>query len=198
MDMNTEAATTGSTPSTARTTEWDIDPAHSSAHFSLRHMVVTTVRGGFDKLTGSVSIDELDFTRSKVDVTIDATSINTREAKRDEHLKSADFFDVAQFPVIGFKSTLIERADGGSLKLTGDLTMHGVVRPVTLLVEGPTSALKNPWGQTVRGVSATAKLNRKDWGLGWNQLIEAGGLLVGEEVKLQLDIELIARAAVQQ
>jgi polyisoprenoid-binding protein YceI len=173
--------------------EWQIDPAHTTAQFSVKHMMVATVRGQFQKVTGTINLDDKDATHSTIEVTIDAASIDTREPKRDGHLKSPDFFDVAKFPNITFKSTKIERSGKDLYKVTGDLTMHGVTHPVTLTVEGPTAPLKNPWGQQVRGVSASGKINRKDWGLTWNKALEAGGVLVGEEVTLQIDAELDAK-----
>jgi len=170
--------------------EWVIDSAHTGVHFSVRHMMVSTVRGEFQKVSGTVQLDEQDLTRSTVNVEIDASSIHTRDEKRDGHLKSPDFFDVAQFPKLTFKSTRIEKAGDGGLKVTGDLTLRGVTRPIVLEVDPVGPAVKNPWGQWVRGVSATAKLNRKDFGLNWNQALEAGGILVGEEVKLHIEAEL--------
>ncbi|MDQ3264417.1 MAG: YceI family protein [Myxococcota bacterium] len=170
--------------------EWTLDPAHSAAQFSVKHMMVSTVRGEFQKVSGTVSVDEKDVTKSKVNVTIDPASINTRQEKRDEHLRSADFFDVAQFPTMTFASTKVQKGKGGKLKVTGDLTMHGVTKPVTLDVESLSKPIKNPWGQTVRGFSATGKLNRKDFGLNWNKGLEAGGVLVGDEISLQIDGEL--------
>ena len=176
----------------ARTTEWEIDPAHTRAHFSVKHLMVSTVRGQFKSVTGTVTLDEADLTRSRVQVEIDAGSIETGEPKRDGHLRSPDFFDVEKFPKITFHSTRIERS-GDEFKVTGDLTMHGVTRPTTLLVESLSAPTKSPFGSVVRGVSATGKLNRKDWSLAWNAPLETGGVLVGEEVKLQIDAELFAK-----
>jgi len=180
------------TTAAATTTEWELDSAHSAAHFSVKHLMVSTVRGQFKTVTGSVILDEADLTRSRVQVEVDAASIDTREPKRDAHLKSPDFFDVEKFPKLSFRSTRIERA-GDEFKVTGDLTMHGVTRPVALTVDSLSAATKSPFGQVVRGISATGKLNRKDWGLGWNAPLETGGVLVGEEVKLQIDAELVAK-----
>ena len=177
--------------------EWTVDPSHSSVQFSIKHMMVSTVRGKFQKLSGTVNLDEKDPTKSSIEVTIDATSIDTGEPKRDAHLKSADFFDVAKYPTLTFKSSKIEKAGKGKFKVTGDLTMHGQTRPVTLAIDGPTGAVKTPWGSLTRGVSATGKLNRKDWGLGWNKAIEMGGVMVGDEVQLQLDVELSPKQAQQ-
>lgn len=169
--------------------EYELDPAHSTAQFSVRHMMVSTVRGQFDRVTGTASLDEKDLTKSKVEVSIEAKSINTREPKRDEHLRSPDFFDAVKFPAVTFSSTKVEKAEGGKFKVTGDLTMRGVKKSVTLLAE-ITAPVKNPWGQQVRGVTASGKLNRKDWGLTWNKGLEAGGVLVGDEIQLVIDAEL--------
>jgi polyisoprenoid-binding protein YceI len=170
--------------------EWTIDPSHSAAQFSIKHMMVSTVRGNFQKISGTVNLDEKDLTKSSVEVTIDATSVDTREPKRDAHLKSPDFFDVAKYPTLTFKSTKVEKAGKGKFKVTGDLTMHGQTHSLVLTVEGPTPAVKTPWGTQARGVSASGKLNRKDWALGWNKAIEMGGVMVGDEVQLQVDAEL--------
>jgi polyisoprenoid-binding protein YceI len=178
---------------TVRTTEWEIDTAHTAAQFSVKHLMVSTVRGQFRKVTGKLLLDEADPTRSTVQVEIDAASLETGEPKRDGHLRSADFFDVEKYPKLSFRSTRIERT-GEEFMLTGDLTLHGVTRPVTLTVESLSGAMKDPYGRVVRGVSAIGKLNRKDWGLGWNAALETGGVLVGEEVKLQIDAELVAKA----
>jgi polyisoprenoid-binding protein YceI len=173
---------------------WDIDPAHSAAHFSVRHMMVSTVRGEFGKLAGTVKLDPADFTRSSVQAIIDARSINTREPQRDDHLRSADFFDVEKFPTIDFKSTRIAKTGPETYELTGQLTMHGITRDITLTVESDGVETKDPWGKLRRGASATGKLNRKDFGLNWNQTLETGGILVGEEVKISIDVELVQSA----
>ena len=166
---------------------WEIDPAHSSSGFAVRHMMVSTVRGSFGKTTGTVTYDGKDASTLKVDATIDATTINTGVEKRDGHLKSPDFFDVEKFATITFKSTKAEKAADGKLKVTGDLTMHGVTKSVTLDVE-VTPEVKTPMGPRV-GATATTTINRKDFGLGWNKVIEAGGVAVGEEVKITIDVE---------
>jgi polyisoprenoid-binding protein YceI len=175
--------------------EWDVDPTHSSATFSVKHMMVSTVRGEFEKVSGTVNLDDAAPTKSTVEVVIDATTINTRNAQRDAHLKSPDFFDAAKFPTLTFKSTKIEKAGKGKYKVTGDLTMHGVTKPLTLEVEGPTAAVKDMMGRQVRGVSAKGKLSRKEWGLTWNKALEAGSVVVGDEIQIQLDAELVAKAA---
>lgn len=182
-------------PALAGAATYELDPAHSSAQFSVRHMMVTNVRGDFGTIAGKVVLDEKDLTKSTVEATIDATSINTRDRKRDDHLKSADFFDVAKFPTITFKSSKVQKVADGKLKVTGMLTMRGVSREVTLDVEGPTAEIKDPWGNIKRGASATTKINRKDFGVNWNAPLETGGLVVGEEVAITLDIQLTKKQA---
>ena len=175
----------------AAPTTWDIDPAHSSAGFSVRHMMVSTVRGDFGKLTGTVTIEGTDWKTAVVDASVDVNTINTREAKRDGHLKSPDFFDVAKYPTITFKSTKVDVGAGGAIKLMGNLTMHGVTKPVTFDVQPISKEYKNPSGQIVIGTSATTKLDRKAFGLNWNKPVEqAGGVLVGDDVNVTLDLEL--------
>ncbi len=178
----------------AEPTTWDIDPGHSGAHFSVRHMMVSNVRGDFGKVTGTVVYDAKDPKKSTVEATIDVNSINTREEKRDAHLKSPDFFDVAKFPAITFKSKKVEPAGKGKLAVTGDLTIHGVTKEVKLDVTGPAAEAKDPWGNTKSGAEATTKINRKDFGLAWNKALETGGIAVGEEVSITLDIELTKKA----
>ena len=170
---------------------WNIDPSHSTAEFTVRHLMITNVRGRFGKLSGTVDFDPEKPDQADVSVSIDATSIDTREEKRDAHLRSADFFDVEKFPTLEFKSKRVEKTDDG-FQIIGDLAMHGVTKEVALDVEGPTSPSKDPWGNTRIGASATAKINRKDWGLHWNTALETGGVLVGEQVKIQLEVSLVA------
>jgi polyisoprenoid-binding protein YceI len=179
----------------ARESEWELDPTHVAVQFAVKHMMVTTVRGGFKQVKGTIRLDEGDLTKSSVEVVIDTASIDSHMAARDEHLRSADFLDVATYPTLTFRSTLIEKRKGGGLRVTGDLTIKDVTRSVTLDVEEIGPALKNPWGKLVRGVSATGVLHRKDFGLTWNAALESGGVLVGDEVKLQIDAELVAKAA---
>jgi len=173
---------------------WQIDSAHTAAQFSVTHMMVSTVRGQFNKTTGTVVWDGSDFSKAVVDVVIDAASIDTREQRRDDHLRSADFFDVAKFPTLTFKSTKIEPAGSGKLKMTGDLTMHGVTKQVVFDVTGPSAVLKEANGTRV-GASATTKISRKDFGLNWNRAVEAGGVVVSDEVAITLDVELVNRPA---
>lgn len=172
---------------------YDIDPAHSAAHFTVRHMMVSNVRGEFSKVTGTVEYDPANPAAAKVEATIDATTINTREPKRDAHLKSADFFDVANHPQIRFVSKRVMPAGPGKLKVLGDLTMHGVTREVTLDVEGPAPEIKDGRGGAKSGASASTRINRKDFGLTWNRTIEAGGVVVGDEVVIDIDVELNRR-----
>jgi polyisoprenoid-binding protein YceI len=175
------------------TATWKIDPAHSNAQFSVRHLMISNVKGEFTGVSGQITFDPQQPEKLSAEATIDVNTINTREADRDKHLKSADFFDAINFPTLNFKSKRAERGAGG-LKLTGDLTLHGVTREVTLDVEGPTTPLKDPWGFTRIGASATTKINRKDFGLTWNQALETGGVLVGDEIKITVDVELVAQA----
>lgn len=176
--------------SLAQTSSWTLDPAHSHASFTIRHLVISNVRGDFQKLAGTVKLDEKDVTKSTVEATIDAASIDTRIADRDNHLRSPDFFDVAKYPTITFKSTKVEAAGPGKLKVTGDLTMHGVTKSVVLDVEGPTAEVKDPWGNARRGFAGSTKIDRRDFGLTWSKLVEAGPV-VGDEVKIELEGELI-------
>lgn len=169
---------------------WNIDGSHSTAEFSVRHLMITNVKGRFGTLSGTVDYDPEKPEASQIDVTIDATSIDTRDEKRDAHLRSPDFFDVEKFPSLTFKSTSVKKTDDG-FAATGDLTIHGVTKPVTLEVEGPSDQNKDPWGNTRIGASATAKINRKDFGLNWNAALEAGGVLVGEQVKISIDVSLV-------
>ncbi|MCJ7442477.1 MAG: YceI family protein [Thermoanaerobaculaceae bacterium] len=178
----------------AQTSRWEIDPAHSNASFTVRHMMVSNVRGEFTKLAGGVDVVGDDPTTAKVVVTIDAASINTREPKRDAHLRSADFFDADRFPTITFTSKKIERAGEGRLKLVGHLTMHGVTKEVTLDIEELTPEVKDPGGNLRVGAHATTRINRKDFGLLWNRILASGGVLVGDEVAITIDVELVKKA----
>lgn len=180
-------------PALAAAETWSIDADHSSVGFTVRHMMVSNVKGSFGTFSGTVEVDEKDIARSKVSVTIDAASINTGVAKRDEHLRSADFFDTARYPTMTYVSKKVEKSGKDRLKVYGDLTLRGVTRPVVLDVEGPTAAYRDPWGKTRRGASATAAINRRDFGLTWNKVIEAGGVLVGDEVKIILEMEFIRK-----
>jgi polyisoprenoid-binding protein YceI len=175
---------------TAASSTWTVDPAHTEAGFAVKHLVISTVRGDFNKLGGTVVLDEGDVTKSTVEVTIDAASIDTRIEKRDTHLKSADFFDVAKYPNITFKSAKVEKSGEGKLKVTGNLTIKATTKPVVLDVTGPTAEIKGPDGKGRRGFSATTKINRQEFGLTWSKTVEAGPV-VGDEITIQLDGELI-------
>jgi len=177
-------------PQTAVTT-WNIDPAHSVAEFKVKHMMISNVKGQFTAVKGSLTLDEADLTNSVVEASIDAASINTREPQRDAHLKSPDFFDVEKFPTLSFKSNRVIRVEDGELGVAGELTIHGVTRHVVFAVEGPTAPAKDPWGNIRVGLAATTKINRKDFGLTWNAALETGGILVGDEVTITLDVQFI-------
>jgi polyisoprenoid-binding protein YceI len=180
--------------SLASAASYEIDGAHSTAGFSVRHMMVTNVRGDFTKLSGTVDFDPNDLSKASIRATIDAASINTRNERRDNHLRSADFFDVAKFPTLTFVSKKFAKVADAKYKVTGDLTIHGVTREVVLDVEGPTPEVKA--GNSFKtGASASVKINRKDYGLTWNRALEAGGVTVGDEVSITLDIELNRKEA---
>jgi polyisoprenoid-binding protein YceI len=169
---------------------WQLDSSHSHIQFSARHMMLSKTRGEFESFSGVFNLNEATPAASTVEVQIDAASINTRDEKRDEHLRSADFFDVANFPYITFKSTGVEVLDSERAKLHGDLTIRGVTKPVTLNVEH-TGKSKSPWGTENFGFEAHIKINRKDWGLTWNVALETGGVLVGEEIGIDIELELV-------
>jgi polyisoprenoid-binding protein YceI len=178
----------------AQSTTWAIDPAHSTAAFTVRHMMINNVRGEFSKVMGTLALDPKDITKSSVEATIDAASVNTRVEARDNDLRSSNFFDVAKYPTLSFKSTKVEQVAPGKLRVTGDLTMHGVTRPVVLEVDGPSPEIKDPWGNTRIGLSASTRINRKDWGLMYNKLLESGGMVVSEEVAIDLELEFVKKA----
>jgi polyisoprenoid-binding protein YceI len=182
-------------PAFAQSETWTIDTPHSNAQFSVRHMMISNVKGEFNKVTGTVELDEKDITLSKVEATIDVDTINTREPKRDAHLKSPDFFDAAKYPTITFKSSSVTKAADGRLKVTGDLTMHGVTKQVVLDVEPLSPPMKDRGGNLHAGTSATTRINRKDFGVNYNAALEAGGVVVGDEVTITIDVELVKRAA---
>lgn len=173
------------------TTTWNIDPAHSVAEFKVKHMMISNVKGQFSKLAGALSFDEADLSNSRVGASIEAASIHTGDAQRDAHLKSPDFFDVEKFPALTFESKGMRVVRDGELSIEGDLTLHGITRKVTFAVEGPTPPSKDPWGNTRIAISASTKINRKDFGLNWNAALETGGILVGEEVTITLEIEFV-------
>ena len=180
-------------PTFASATTWTIDPDHSDVGFKVKHLMVSNVKGNFEKYTGVVEINDKDITKSKVQVNIDTNSINTNVQKRDEHLRSADFFNVAKYPAMTFVSKKVAKAGKDKLKVTGDLTLHGITKQVVLNVEGPTRESKDPWGNIRKGATATTKINRKDFGLVWNAALETGGVTVGEEITITLEIEMIKK-----
>ena len=173
---------------------WNIDSTHSVVEFKVKHMMISNLKGQFTHVTGALSLHEADLTQSSVEAAIEVASIHTRDEGRDAHLKEADFFDAKQFPTMQFKSTHIALKSDGEPVVTGDLTIKGVARSVKFAVEGPTAAAKDPWGGTRIGVSATTKINRKDFGLTWNSPLEAGGLMVSDEVNITLDLEFVKQA----
>jgi polyisoprenoid-binding protein YceI len=175
----------------SQTIHYTIDNAHSTAGFKVRHLMVANVRGEFSKLSGTVAFDSANPANSRVEADIDVTSITTGDQQRDGHLKSADFFDAEKFPIIRFASRKVTSVNGGGeYKVLGDLTIHGVTKEVTLDVEGPAPEQKDPWGNVKSGISATTKINRRDFGLSWNAALETGGVLVGDDVQIHIDAEL--------
>ena len=169
---------------------WEIDPSHSDATFSVKHMMFSTVRGHFNVLSGKLDIDEEQPENSWVEAQVDVTSVDTRSEQRDGHLRSPDFFDAEKYPTLTFKSTKVERVSGNQYRVLGDLTMHGVTKPVVFNAEYHGQG-KNPWGMQVAGLSAKTKINRKEWGLNWNAPLETGGVLVSEDVNIEIDLEAI-------
>ncbi len=174
---------------------YEIDPAHSSVHFSIRHMMISNVRGGFSGVKGTVVYDPDNLTESGIRAEIDVNSINTLDEKRDAHLKTPDFFDVEHYPTITFVSKQVEKLSDGEFNVTGDLTIHGVTKETVLKVDEVSPEGKDPWGNMRTGASAKAKVSRKDFGLVWNAPLETGGILIGEDVKLEFDIELVKAQA---
>jgi len=176
----------------AETSTWNIDPAHSTAQFTVRHMAISNVTGNFTKVSGTVALDEKDITKSQVSASIDVNSVDTRVEMRDKDLKGPSFFDVEKYPTMEFKSKSI-RKSGDKLQVVGDLTIHGTTREVTLDVDGPTAEIADPWGNARRGLSATTTINRKDFGLVYNNLLKTGEAAVGDIVKIQIDVELVKK-----
>jgi polyisoprenoid-binding protein YceI len=175
---------------------WNVDPNHTHSSFTIRHLVITNVRGEFGKTTGAIVLDEKDVTKSTVEAAIETATIDTRVPDRDKHLRSPDFFDVAKYPSMTFKSTKVEKAGEGKLKVTGNLTIKNVTKPVVLDVTGPTKEIKDPWGNVRRGVSAVTKINRQEFGLTWSKTIEAGPV-VGDEVTIEIEAELLKQGPKQ-
>jgi polyisoprenoid-binding protein YceI len=180
-----------SAPEVTAITTWNIDPVHSTAQFKVKHMMISNVKGEFTTITGKLELNGSDINKSRVEASIDAGSINTREAQRDAHLKSADFLDVEKFPTLTFKSTRISKMSVDEISVEGDLSIHGVTRAVVFDVEGPSAPTKDPWGNTRIGISAKTTIKRKDFGLTWNAALETGGIVVGEEVHITLDVEFV-------
>ena len=178
-------------PASAGTTTYQIDPRHSSAGFGVTHLMISTVRGEFHGVTGTVVVDDTDISKSSVNVTIDTTTVDTREPDRDKHLKSEAFFDVAKYPTITFQSTKVERTPDGGLKVTGDLTIRGVTKTAVLTAALLKAPIKDPWGLQRTAVSAATKINRQDFGVAWNQKLDSGGVVVGDDVNVTLDVEMI-------
>ncbi len=181
-------------PSLALGSTWQIDPGHSSFQFKVRHMMVSNVRGDFDKMTkGVISFDDQDGSSIKAEVIIEAASINTGHSKRDEHLRGPDFFDVTRYPTVTFVSKQVTRIDSDKLRATGELTIRGITREIILDVFGPTPEVKDPGGTYRRGLTATTKINRKDFGLAWNRVLDTGGVVVGDEVEISVEIEMFKK-----
>ncbi len=178
-------------PTFALAATYEIDPAHSSFNFKVRHLTVSNVTGTFGKVNGIAEIDDREITALKVEVTLDASSIDTGHANRDEHLRGPDFFDVAKYPTLKFVSRKISRIDANKIQVTGDLTIRDVTKEVTVDVEGPTPEIKDPGGKMRRGATGSTKINRKDYGIMWNKTLDTGGLVVGDEVSISVEVELI-------
>ena len=176
----------------AQTTTWTIDPNHSTAQFTVRHLAISNVSGNFTKVTGTVQFNEKDITQSQVNAVIDAASVDTRVPDRDKDLRSPNFLDVEKYPTLEFKSKRFVN-NGGKLQMIGDLTLHGTTREVTLDIDGPTPELNDPWGNVRRGLSATTTINRKDYGVVWNHTLATGEAVVGDNVKIQVDIEIMRK-----
>ena len=180
-------------PLLAFSADYSIDPNHSSAQFTVRHLMVSNVKGAFSKVTGTISYDPNNLATSSVDASIDVSTVDTRQPQRDADLRSDHFFDVAKYPTITFKSTQFYR-EVNQLKVKGDLTMHGVTKPVVLDVDGPSPEIKDPWGNQRVGASISTKINRHDWGLNYNKMVEAGAV-VGDEITINIDLEAVRKKA---
>ena len=179
------------TASPAAVTTWNIDPAHSAAEFKVKHMMISNVKGRFSGLSGTLTLHEPEHTLTRVEASIDVATVNTGDVQRDGHLKSGDFFDVEKFPTMTFASTRVQPKGDGEFDVTGDLTLHGLSRTVTFAVSDLSAPGKDPWGKTRIGLTATTKINRKDFGLSWNAALEAGGFLVGDEITISLDVQFL-------
>ncbi len=177
----------------AAASTWVLDAEHSTVGFAVKHMMVTDQKGAFDTFSGTIELDDKDITKSTVNVTIDPASVNTKNKKRDDHLRSPDFFDATKFPKMTFVSTKVEKAKDGGLLVTGNLTIRDVTKPVTLTVAPLSDEFKDPWGGSHRGTTATATVNREEFGLTWNKALEKGGFVVGKDVKIELQVELLPK-----
>ncbi|MGA8058318.1 MAG: YceI family protein [Candidatus Binataceae bacterium] len=180
-------------PLAASADTWQIDPAHTTVGFTVRHMTISSVRGQFDKVAGTITAKDNDPASAVIEATIDTASIDTRSADRDSDLKSPNFLDVTKYPTMTFKSKKIEAAAPGKWNVVGDLTLHGVTKEVTLAVEATDAPIKDPWGNTRAGASATTTISRKDFGLTWNKMIEAGGAVVGDAISVEIDVEAVKK-----
>ena len=179
------------TTSTPVTTTWKLDPAHSSAEFKVKHMMISNVKGTFSGLSGTLTEHATDKTLSTIEASVDISTISTGDAQRDAHLKCADFFEAEKYPNMTFRSSKVQPNGDGGYKVIGDLTIHGITRQQTFVVDGPSEPGKDPWGNTRIGLSATTKINRKDYGLNWNAALETGGILVGDDVNITIEAQFI-------
>jgi polyisoprenoid-binding protein YceI len=192
--MSTLTVNQTTTNVTTGTSTYVLDGSHSQAQFKVRHMMISNVTGEFKTINGTFQYNPNDPKLNHVDITIDAASIDTRDTNRDTHLKSADFFDVENYPNLTFSSKKFEKSGEGEYKVTGDLTIRGITNEVILNVEGPSDEIKDPWGNSRIGVTATTKINRKDFGLHWNVALEAGGFLVSDEIRISIEAEFTKQA----
>jgi polyisoprenoid-binding protein YceI len=180
--------------SPAGTTTWTVDPVHSNAEFRVKHMMISNVRGRFTGITGKLAYDPSDVTKSSIEASVDVTTVDTHDPQRDTHLKSPEFFDAEKFPTMTFRSSKVTRKSSGSISVSGPLSIHGVTRDVEFEIEGPTPPVKDPWGNTRIGVNATTKIDRREFGLNFHAVMEAGGVVVGEEVHITLEFEFVQTA----
>jgi polyisoprenoid-binding protein YceI len=180
-------------PTLAAASTWQVDSAHTSAQFAVKHLMVSTVRGQMGKVTGVVTLDESDLAKSSVEATIETQGIDTREPKRDDHLRGPDFFDVAKYPTITFKSTKVEKGGDGTYKVTGNLTIRDVTKPVVLEVSGSPKPMNDPFGNVKLGGAATTRINRQNFGVSWSKSLDGGGLVVGDDVDITIDVELVKK-----
>lgn len=180
-------------PTLASASTWQIDPVHTNIQFMVRHLMISNVKGVFHKFNGAFEIDDKDITKTKTSAVVYVTSIDSGIEKRDEDLRSANFFEVAKFPTMTFVSKKISRVGSNKFKMTGDLTIHGITREVVLDMEGLESVVKDPWGGIRRGVTLSTKINRKDFGLTYNKVMETGGVVVGDEVVINIEVEMVKK-----